>query len=259
MADDEPILESDGSGSSGRSSRAVDRRGAPPLPGAAGRPGRRPGPAVARAAAGHGPHRRRRPATPARSPRPARCGSRPSRRSSTRSSGRRLAVPREPDPDDRRRVRLELTAPGGGRWRAGRHRAGDRLREVLSRGAAHGDVDIDVGMVAAWLGRRGAPLRRGAPGGERGVRRRRGLTGGGARRGAPRTVAGHRGPVHHPSMPGVVGKDHVLDAAIVPERDIADGPAPATAELGTRRVRACRGGASLRAPGSLRAPPCTAR
>jgi DNA-binding MarR family transcriptional regulator len=61
-------------------------------------------------------------------------------------------VTREPDPDDRRRVRLALTVAGRRAMRAARGQAGRRLREVLRRGAAEGDVDIDVGMVAGWLG-----------------------------------------------------------------------------------------------------------
>jgi DNA-binding MarR family transcriptional regulator len=61
-------------------------------------------------------------------------------------------VTREPDPDDRRRVRLALTVAGRRAMRAARGQAGRRLRDVLSRGAAGGDVDIDVGMVAGWLG-----------------------------------------------------------------------------------------------------------
>jgi len=61
---------------------------------------------------------------------------------------RRGWVTREPGPDDRRRVRLALTVAGRRAMRAARGQAGRRLREVLSRGAAEGEVDIDVGMVA---------------------------------------------------------------------------------------------------------------
>ena len=63
---------------------------------------------------------------------------------------RRGWVTRHPEPDDRRRVRLTLTAAGSDALSAGRSRAGERLREVLR----HGDSDdrsIDVGAVAAWL------------------------------------------------------------------------------------------------------------
>lgn len=56
-------------------------------------------------------------------------------------------VTRRPDPSDRRRVRLALTATGRRAMRAARGQAGTRLRDVLSHAAA-GGVDIDVGMVA---------------------------------------------------------------------------------------------------------------
>jgi DNA-binding MarR family transcriptional regulator len=62
----------------------------------------------------------------------------------------RAWITRRPEPDDRRRVRLELTAAGDRALAAGRRRTGDRLREVLR----HGDSDesvIDVAAVAAWL------------------------------------------------------------------------------------------------------------
>lgn len=60
-------------------------------------------------------------------------------------------VTRAADADDRRRVRLTLTPAGRRALRAARDRAGDRLRDVLSQGAAAPDVEIDVGMVAGWL------------------------------------------------------------------------------------------------------------
>ncbi len=65
---------------------------------------------------------------------------------------RRRWLSRRPEPDDRRRIRLELTAAGRRALAAGRQRAGDGLREVLR----HGDADdeaIDVAAVAAWLER----------------------------------------------------------------------------------------------------------
>jgi DNA-binding MarR family transcriptional regulator len=59
-------------------------------------------------------------------------------------------VTRGPDPGDRRRVRLALTAAGRRAMRAARGQAGTRLRDVLGH-AADGGLDIDVGMVAEWL------------------------------------------------------------------------------------------------------------
>ena len=61
-------------------------------------------------------------------------------------------VTRGPEPGDRRRVRLSLTAAGRRAMRAARGQAGRRLRDVLGHGPADGRDDIDVGMVAAWLG-----------------------------------------------------------------------------------------------------------
>jgi DNA-binding MarR family transcriptional regulator len=57
---------------------------------------------------------------------------------------------RRPEPDDRRRVRLELTPAGRRALAAGRRRTGDRLREVLRHGET-GEQSIDVAAVAAWL------------------------------------------------------------------------------------------------------------
>ena len=59
-------------------------------------------------------------------------------------------VTRGPDPDDRRRVRLALTATGRRAMRAARGQAGTRLRDVLGH-AADGGPDLDVGIVAGWL------------------------------------------------------------------------------------------------------------
>ncbi|HUZ28348.1 MAG TPA: MarR family transcriptional regulator [Solirubrobacteraceae bacterium] len=59
---------------------------------------------------------------------------------------------RQPDPSDRRKVRLELTQAGRRALAARRRRAGDRLREVLSHGDS-GDETIDIAAVAAWLER----------------------------------------------------------------------------------------------------------
>jgi len=59
-------------------------------------------------------------------------------------------VTRGPDPSDRRRVRLALTATGRRAMRAARGQAGTRLRDVLGH-ATDGGLDIDVGMVAGWL------------------------------------------------------------------------------------------------------------
>jgi DNA-binding MarR family transcriptional regulator len=63
---------------------------------------------------------------------------------------RRGWLTRRPEPGDRRRVRLELTPDGRQALRAGRKRAGDRLRTVLRHGASDG-ATIDVTAVAAWL------------------------------------------------------------------------------------------------------------
>jgi len=57
---------------------------------------------------------------------------------------------RHPDPADRRRVRLELTAAGRRALTAGRRRTNDRLREVLRHGDSS-EQSIDVAAVAAWL------------------------------------------------------------------------------------------------------------
>jgi DNA-binding MarR family transcriptional regulator len=59
-------------------------------------------------------------------------------------------VTRDPDPRDRRRVRLALTPLGRRAMRAARGQAGARLRDVLGH-ATDGGLDIDVGMVAGWL------------------------------------------------------------------------------------------------------------
>lgn len=59
-------------------------------------------------------------------------------------------VTRAPDPTDRRRVRLALTAAGRRAMRAARARTGARLREVLGHGAS-GRAAVDVGTVAGWL------------------------------------------------------------------------------------------------------------
>jgi DNA-binding MarR family transcriptional regulator len=59
-------------------------------------------------------------------------------------------VTRGPEASDRRRIRLELTPAGERALRAGRHRTGDRLRDVLR----HGDSDettTNVAAVAIWL------------------------------------------------------------------------------------------------------------
>ena len=57
---------------------------------------------------------------------------------------------RQPEPADRRQVRLELTAEGRRALTAGRRRTGERLRDVLR----HGDSDeaaVDIAAVAVWL------------------------------------------------------------------------------------------------------------
>jgi DNA-binding MarR family transcriptional regulator len=59
-------------------------------------------------------------------------------------------VTRGPEPGDRRRVRLELTAAGETARDAGRQRTGDRLREVLRHGVSD-EATTDVAAVAAWL------------------------------------------------------------------------------------------------------------
>jgi len=48
-------------------------------------------------------------------------------------------------------VRLALTAPGRQALRAAQRQASRRLRDVLRHGPDDGS-EIDVGMVAAWLG-----------------------------------------------------------------------------------------------------------
>ena len=58
-------------------------------------------------------------------------------------------VTRAPDPDDRRRTVLSLTAAGERARRAARRRARQRLSEVLGHGRAASGVD--VGAVARWL------------------------------------------------------------------------------------------------------------
>jgi len=65
---------------------------------------------------------------------------------------RRSWVSRHPDPVDRRRVRLELTAAGRRALAAGRQRTSDRLREVLRHGDSS-EESIDIGAVADWLER----------------------------------------------------------------------------------------------------------
>jgi DNA-binding MarR family transcriptional regulator len=64
----------------------------------------------------------------------------------------RAWVTRAPEPGDRRRVRLELTAAGEEALAAGRSRTGERLREVLRHGES-GEATTDVAAVAAWLNR----------------------------------------------------------------------------------------------------------
>ncbi len=59
-------------------------------------------------------------------------------------------VTREPEPGDRRRVRLGLTGAGVQALAAGRRRTADRLREVLGHGDS-GESTTDIGAVAAWL------------------------------------------------------------------------------------------------------------
>lgn len=61
-------------------------------------------------------------------------------------------VRRGPEPGDRRRVRLALTAAGKRALVAARRQAADRLRDVLGRGPDDASQAVDVGMVAAWLG-----------------------------------------------------------------------------------------------------------
>ena len=65
---------------------------------------------------------------------------------------RRRWISRHAEPEDRRRIRLELTASGRRALAAARQRTGDRLREVLRHGDS-GDESIDVAAVAAWLER----------------------------------------------------------------------------------------------------------
>jgi DNA-binding MarR family transcriptional regulator len=65
---------------------------------------------------------------------------------------RRGWVSRRPEPGDRRRIRLELTAAGRRALDAGRLRTGDRLRDVLRHGGSD-EASIDVAAVAAWLER----------------------------------------------------------------------------------------------------------
>ncbi len=63
----------------------------------------------------------------------------------------RAWMTRGPEPGDRRRVRLALTPAGRRAMRAAQRQASRRLRDVLRHGPDDGS-EIDVGMVAAWLG-----------------------------------------------------------------------------------------------------------
>jgi len=56
---------------------------------------------------------------------------------------------RQPEPGDRRRIRLELTPAGRRALAAGQRRTRDRLREVLRHGES--DESIDIAAVAGWL------------------------------------------------------------------------------------------------------------
>ncbi len=60
-------------------------------------------------------------------------------------------VTRSPDPEDRRRMILELTTAGERARRAARRRTRERLREVLHHGGESSDAGVDVAAVAAWL------------------------------------------------------------------------------------------------------------
>ena len=59
-------------------------------------------------------------------------------------------VTRSPEPEDRRRIRLDLTPEGEAALEAGRNKTGERLREVLRHGES-GEKTTEVAAVAAWL------------------------------------------------------------------------------------------------------------